>query len=47
MRLDKFDLNLLIAFERLLEERNVTRTAQRANLTQSSMAPHLPGCGRP
>lgn len=41
MRLDKFDLNLLIAFELLLEERNVTRAAQRANLTQSAMSAAL------
>jgi len=41
VRLDKFDLNLLIAFELLLEERNVTRAAQRANLTQSAMSAAL------
>lgn len=41
MRLDKFDLNLLIAFELLIEERNVTRAAQRANLTQSAMSAAL------
>ncbi|TCM14040.1 LysR family transcriptional regulator [Novosphingobium sp. PhB165] len=41
MRLDNFDLNLLIAFELLLEERNVTRAAQRANLTQSAMSAAL------
>lgn len=41
MRLDKFDLNLLIALELLLEEQNVTRAAQRANLTQSAMSAAL------
>ncbi|MPS68487.1 MAG: LysR family transcriptional regulator [Novosphingobium sp.] len=41
MRLDKFDLNLLIAFELLLEEQNVTRAAQRLNLTQSAMSAAL------
>lgn len=41
MRLDKFDLNLLIALELLLEERNVTRAAQRAHLTQSAMSAAL------
>lgn len=41
MRLDNFDLNLLIAFELLLEERNVTRAAQRANITQSAMSAAL------
>lgn len=38
MRLDKFDLNLLLAFEVLIEERNVTRAAKRLNLTQSAMS---------
>lgn len=38
MRLDKFDLNLLLAFEVLIEERNVTRAARRLNLTQSAMS---------
>ncbi|EHJ59764.1 LysR family transcriptional regulator [Novosphingobium pentaromativorans] len=41
MRLDRFDLNLLIALELLLEERNVTRAAQRLNLTQSAMSAAL------
>lgn len=41
MRLDKFDLNLLIALELLLEEQNVTRAAQRLNLTQSAMSAAL------
>jgi DNA-binding transcriptional LysR family regulator len=38
LRLDKFDLNLLLAFEVLIEERNVTRAARRLNLTQSAMS---------
>jgi DNA-binding transcriptional LysR family regulator len=41
MRLDDFDLNLLVAFEALLEERSVTRAANRLNLTQSAMSAAL------
>lgn len=41
MRIDRFDLNLLIAFDLLLEERNVTRAAERANVTQSAMSAAL------
>lgn len=41
MRLDGFDLNLLLAFEVLVEERSVTRAAQRLNLTQSAMSASL------
>ena len=41
MRLDNFDLNLLVAFDILLEERNVTTAAARANLTQSAMSAAL------
>lgn len=41
MRLDNFDLNLLVAFEVLLEERNVTRAARRLNVTQSAMSASL------
>jgi DNA-binding transcriptional LysR family regulator len=41
VRLDKFDLNLLVAFEVLLEERNVTRAARRLNVTQSAMSASL------
>ena len=41
MRLDGFDLNLLLAFEALLEERNVTRAAGRLNVTQSAMSASL------
>lgn len=41
MRLDNFDLNLLIAFDVLLEERSVTRAARRLNLTQSAMSASL------
>ena len=41
MRLDGFDLNLLLAFETLLEERNVTRAAGRLNVTQSAMSASL------
>jgi DNA-binding transcriptional LysR family regulator len=41
MRLDHFDLNLLIAFDVLIEERSVTRAAERLNLTQSAMSAAL------
>lgn len=41
MRLDKFDLNLLVAFEALMAERSVTRAAQRLNLTQSATSASL------
>jgi len=41
MRLDQFDLNLLIAFDVLMEERGVTRAAARLNLTQSAMSAAL------
>src|SRR6478609_4616665 len=41
MRLDGFDLNLLLAFDTLLEERNVTRAAARLNVTQSAMSASL------
>jgi LysR family nod box-dependent transcriptional activator len=38
MRLDNFDLNLLVAFDVLLQERSVTRAARRLNLTQPAMS---------
>ena len=41
MRLDNFDLNLLIAFDMLMEERSVTRAAARLNVTQSAMSASL------
>ena len=41
MRLDNFDLNLLVALHALLEERNVTRAAGRLNMTQSAMSASL------
>jgi DNA-binding transcriptional LysR family regulator len=41
MRLDSFDLNLLVAFDALVAERNVTRAAQRLHLTQSAMSASL------
>ena len=41
MRLDTFDLNLLVAFEALVEERNVTRAARRLHVTQSAMSAAL------
>ena len=41
MRLDNFDLNLLVAFDVLIEERSVTKAARRLNLTQSAMSASL------
>ena len=41
MRLDNFDLNLLVAFDALVEERNVTRAARRLHVTQSAMSASL------
>lgn len=41
MRLDRFDLNLLIALEVLLEECNVTRAAARLHLGQSAASAAL------
>ncbi len=41
MRLNNFDLNLLIAFDILVEERSVTRAARRLNLTQSATSAAL------
>jgi len=41
MRLDHFDLNLLIAFDVLIQERGVTSAARRLNLTQSAMSAAL------
>ena len=41
MRLDRFDLNLLIALDALLDERNVTRAADRLRLGQSAASAAL------
>lgn len=41
MRLDQFDLNLLVAFDVLLRERNVTRAAKSLHITQSAMSAAL------
>ena len=41
MRMDGFDLNLLLAFEVLVDERSVTRAARRLNVTQSAMSASL------
>jgi DNA-binding transcriptional LysR family regulator len=41
VRLDNFDLNLLVAFDVLLDERNVTCAARRLNVTQSAMSASL------
>lgn len=41
MRLNQFDLNLLVAFDALMAERSVTRAAARLNLTQSATSAAL------
>ena len=41
MRLDSFELTLLVAFHVLLQERNVTRAAMRLTVTQSAMSASL------
>lgn len=41
MRLEQFDLNLLVAFDALLAERSVTRAARQLNVTQSAMSAAL------
>lgn len=41
MNLASVDLNLLVAFEALMEERNVTRAGQRVGLAQPSMSSTL------
>jgi DNA-binding transcriptional LysR family regulator len=41
VRLDNFDLNLLVAFDALVAERHVTRAARRLNVTQSAMSASL------
>lgn len=38
MELQLFDLNLLVALDALLTERNVTRAGNRLNLSQSAMS---------
>ena len=38
MNLQGFDLNLLVALDALLTERNVTRAGRRMNLSQSAMS---------
>jgi DNA-binding transcriptional LysR family regulator len=41
MRLDRFDLNLLVVLDALLEERNVTRAAERLHIGQSAASGSL------
>ena len=41
MRLDRFDLNLLVALDTLLEERNVTKASERLHIGQSAMSSAL------
>ena len=38
MNLQRFDLNLLVALDALLTEKNVTRAGRRMNLSQSAMS---------
>ena len=38
MNLQSIDLNLLVAFEALMDERNVTRAARRVGLSQPAMS---------
>ncbi len=38
MRFDKLDLNLLVALDTLLTERNITRAADKLHLSQSAMS---------
>ena len=38
MRLKNLDLNLLVALDVLLAERNVSRAAEQMNITQSAMS---------
>lgn len=41
MRLDRFDLNLLVVLDALLDERNVTRASQRVHIGQSAASAAL------
>lgn len=41
MRFDKFDLNLLVALDALLNERNVTRASERLHISQSGASAAL------
>ena len=41
MRLDRFDLNLLVVLDALLEERNVTKASQRLHIGQSAASAAL------
>lgn len=41
MRLDRFDLNLLVVLDALLEEQNVTRASQRLHIGQSAASAAL------
>jgi LysR family transcriptional regulator, nod-box dependent transcriptional activator len=38
MRLNRFDLNLLVALDALLTEQNTTRAGKRINLSQPAMS---------
>jgi len=46
MNLQSIDLNLLLVFEALMEERNVTRAAKRIGLSQPAMSNALAGLQR-
>jgi len=44
MHLNRFDLNLLIALDALLREKNVTRAGERVYLSQSAMSGACSAC---
>ena len=44
MRFKGLDLNLLVALDALITERNLTSAARRINLSQPAMRQPLPGC---
>lgn len=44
MHLNRFDLNLLVALDALLQEKNVTRAAQRVGFSQPAMSAALHKC---
>ena len=43
VRLDRFDLNLLVVLDALLDECNVTRASRRLNIGQSAVSAALAG----
>ena len=47
MQLSRIDMNLLVAFDVLMQEQNVTKAANRLNVTQSAMSASLKAIVRP